>query len=49
VNTVVADIDECAMQMCSLPGTEQCLDLINDFQCVCSLGYTGQFCQQGIE
>lgn len=41
------DIDECALQLCSATGTEQCRDGINDFVCVCSLGYTGTYCETG--
>ena len=46
-NFVLADIDECALQLCSITGTQSCEDLVNDFSCLCKPGYTGNRCQNG--
>ena len=37
------DVDECEPEPCLNGG--QCLDLINDFRCVCPHGTTGERCE----
>ena len=36
------DIDDCSSGPCENGGT--CIDLFNDFNCTCSLGFTGRNC-----
>ena len=40
-----ADIDNCVDQPCLNGGT--CIDSVNDFTCVCAVGYTGKNCSIG--
>ena len=40
-----ADIDDCADQPCLNGGT--CLDEVNDYTCICAVGYTGENCNIG--
>lgn len=40
------NIDECESLPCGSNG--HCLDLINDFKCICKQGYTGQTCDQNL-
>lgn len=40
-----SDIDECASSPC-IHGT--CEDAINNFTCICDMGYTDILCDQGI-
>ena len=44
---VRADIDECANVTCMNGGT--CLELVNDYRCLCAAGYTGSNCDIGEE
>ena len=37
------DINECAGHPCGSHGT--CVDCVNEFKCVCDLGYSGETCQ----
>lgn len=39
------DINDCAVNPCQNSGT--CTDLVNDYNCTCIPGYTGQNCTQG--
>ena len=39
------DIDECADKPCLNGGT--CVDGVNDYTCVCAVGYTGENCGIG--
>lgn len=41
--TCETEILECASNPCNFGGT--CIDLINDFQCVCAEGFIGKTCQ----
>ena len=41
----LADIDDCADQPCHNGGT--CIDGVNDYTCVCAVGYTGKNCIVG--
>ena len=42
-----SDINDCSDVVCQHGGT--CLDLENQFSCLCALGYTGLYCEQGIQ
>lgn len=42
-----ADIDECEEFSCKNGAT--CIDLVNDYQCVCSAGYTDRDCGTNID
>ena len=39
----VSDINECLGVTCENGGT--CDDVINDYNCICVVGYTGRHCQ----
>ena len=39
------DIKECSSNPCANNGT--CIDLINDYSCICAAGYTGKNCTIG--
>lgn len=39
------DIDECTFNTCKNGAT--CMDLLNDYQCLCDAGYTGKNCESG--
>ena len=41
----VLDINECDSDPCKNGGT--CTDLINGFECLCAVGYTGYNCDIG--
>jgi len=41
----LADIDDCNSAPCQNNGT--CVDRINDFSCICALGYTDKECSTG--
>jgi len=41
------DIDDCAIGPCKNRGT--CEDLVNDFKCTCSSGFTGKTCSDDID
>ena len=41
----LTDINDCADSPCQNNGT--CTDLVNDYNCSCIPGYTGQNCTQG--
>lgn len=43
----VVDIDECKEEPCWSAGTAGCVDLENDYQCVCNPRYTGRHCEAG--
>ena len=40
-----ANVNDCYPNPCSATGTDQCLDLVDSFQCVCNPGYTGIRCE----
>ena len=44
-NVITSDIDECASNPCDNGGT--CDDLLNNYQCQCVIGYTGEQCEIG--
>uniref|UniRef100_A0A3B3Y8A4 EGF-like domain-containing protein n=1 Tax=Poecilia mexicana TaxID=48701 RepID=A0A3B3Y8A4_9TELE len=35
------DVNECQSGPCSAAGSLDCIELVNDYQCLCRLGYTG--------
>lgn len=35
------DVNECRSAPCHGPGTLDCVELVNDYRCLCRLGYTG--------
>lgn len=35
------DLNECLSGPCHAPGSLDCVQLVNDYQCRCRLGYTG--------
>lgn len=37
------DLNECLSRPCHSPGSLDCVQLVNDYQCRCRLGYTGTF------
>lgn len=37
------DLNECLSRPCHTPGSLECVQLVNDYQCRCRLGYTGMF------
>lgn len=39
------DIDDCAGQPCLNGGT--CIDRLNDYTCICAVGYHGKNCNSG--
>lgn len=41
------NIDDCAVNPCNNGGS--CIDLVNDYMCVCSLPYTGQNCHEKLD
>ena len=41
--SVISDIDECVSDPCQNNGT--CVDLVNEFNCTCVLGFTGTNCE----
>ena len=43
--TIATDINECAPNPCQNGGT--CEDLVNDFNCACVAGYSGENCENG--
>lgn len=42
------EINECRPDPCSVNGSENCEDLINDFRCNCKPGYSGRLCETNI-
>ena len=42
ISSCVLDIDDCVNINCN---NGMCRDLINDYQCDCSAGYNGTFCE----
>ena len=40
------ELDECGSRPCQNGG--QCVDRINDYDCLCEAGFTGKNCQTGI-
>ena len=42
----VTDIDECISQPCVNGAT--CDDMVNMYECICAVGWTGEECQTGI-
>ena len=40
------DINECTSQPCTNGGT--CTDLINSYQCICAVGFSGLLCQTSL-
>lgn len=43
---IITEIDECASNPCQNGGT--CTDMLNDYSCSCSPGYSDKNCQTGI-
>ena len=43
----LSDIDECAVNPCYNVGTMSCMNLVNDFECLCLTGFTGLGCETG--
>ena len=41
----LADVDDCAGEPCQNGGT--CKDGLNDYICMCAVGYTGENCSVG--
>jgi len=39
----VADIDECTSNPCQ--NAARCMDLVNGYDCICPIGYTGTYCE----
>lgn len=37
------DVNECLSGPCHAPGSLDCVQLVNNYQCRCRLGYTGMF------
>ncbi|KAK7452812.1 hypothetical protein BaRGS_00039696, partial [Batillaria attramentaria] len=44
-NLCETNIDDCQNNPCSAPGTKNCTDMVNGFECECHPGYTGQYCE----
>ena len=42
---VFQDEDECASNPCG--GNGNCIDLLNEFACICYPGFSGIFCETG--
>ena len=42
---IATDINECEGVVCQNGGT--CEDLVNDFNCACVAGYSGENCENG--
>ena len=42
----VSDVNECLSIVCQFGGT--CNNLLNDYTCSCSPGYTGRNCETGL-
>ena len=42
---IVLDIDECLPNPCSNGGS--CVDGVNNYSCICRVGYTGDLCETG--
>ena len=40
---IFLDIDDCTPEACQNNAT--CVDVVNDFQCDCAPGFTGEFCE----
>ena len=41
----LVDVDDCAGEPCQNGGT--CKDGVNDYTCMCAVGYTGENCAVG--
>lgn len=39
------DIDECAAEICSVPGSSSCVNFLGGYLCVCRTGWTGTNCE----
>ena len=44
----ITDVDECASWPCLEFGSEGCVDLVDDYRCLCLPRYTGRNCQAGV-
>uniref|UniRef100_H2XYP0 Uncharacterized protein n=1 Tax=Ciona intestinalis TaxID=7719 RepID=H2XYP0_CIOIN len=49
LRSCLADIDQCARRPCSALYTIKCVDLINDYNCICKKGYGGKNCGKDID
>ena len=47
IQTLYADIDECASSPCQNGGT--CVDDVNSYNCNCDVGYSGANCEVDID
>ncbi len=43
--TCVADLDSCASNPCSDPGSIDCFNIGDTYECQCATGYTGMNCE----
>ena len=43
------EINECGSNPCAIVGTESCIDHLDNYTCVCKLGYRGRHCEINID
>ena len=41
-NNCEGDVNECLSNPCHAEGSQDCIQLINDYQCICKPNYTGR-------
>ena len=42
---IILDIDDCLSNACANGGS--CVDGVNNYSCICPVGYTGDLCESG--
>ena len=43
------DVNECLSNPCNMAGTQDCVQLNNNFRCDCKDGFTGKLCDNRID
>lgn len=43
------DVDECDLNVCPLNTSKSCINACGSFYCVCTTGWTGELCLEGLQ